>query len=146
MKKLLMSAVLGGAFLTGCASVPMASMKEDAAAKAFTVQPGKSSIYVYRNEFLGGARAMKVSLDDKVAGETKGKTYFLWEVEPGHHTITSAAENTTNLPLDTVADKAYYVRQEVKMGLFGPRSKLYEVPAAVGQAGVKECKRAQSAF
>lgn len=139
-------ALLLVSIVSGCASVPMASGDEDAKAKSFAVPTDKSSIYVYRNESFGGAIPMTVSLDGKVAGQSGPKTYFMWEVEPGSHEVGSIAENTSTLKLNTEAGKAYYVWQEVKMGLWMPRSLLQEVDVETGKKGVTECKRAQSNF
>lgn len=139
-------ALLLVSIVSGCASVPMASIDEDVKAKSFTIPADKSSIYVYRNESFGGAIPIAVSLDGKVAGQTGPKTYFMWEVEPGSHEVGSISENTSTLKLNTEAGKAYYVWQEVKMGLWMPRSLLQEVDVETGKKGVAECKRAQSNF
>jgi hypothetical protein len=130
--------------LGGCASVPMTSPEEDKVAKSFTVKKDKSSIYLYRNESFGGAILMTVTLDGKVAGQTGPETYYLWEVEPGEHEITSVTENTATLKITTEPGKAYYVWQEVKMGMFMARSLLHQVDEKAGREGVMECKRAIS--
>lgn len=122
----------------------MMPMKDDVQAKTFTVSKDKSNLYLYRNETFGGAVLMTVTLDGKVAGQTGPLTYYLWEVAPGPHTITSVAENTATLDLVTEPGKAYFVWQEVKMGFFMARSQLLQVDAKTGQAGVNECKRAKS--
>ena len=132
--------------LSGCASVPMASLEDDTQAKRFAVKPEKSNIYLYRNESLGGAIPMTVSLNGKVAGQTGPQTYFVWEVDPGSHEIASHTENVSTLKLTTEAGKTYYVWQEVKMGAFMARSLLQQVDEETGRKGVLECKRAQSAF
>lgn len=132
--------------LSGCASVPMTSEALDAEAKTFVAKPDKSSIYLYRNETFGGAILMTTTLDGKVAGQTGPKTYFLWEVAPGKHEITSVGENTVKLEFDTEPGKTYYVWQEIKMGLWMARSLLHLVDEEAGQAGVNECKRAISNF
>jgi len=134
------------ATVAGCASVPMASLDDDTEAKNFTVRTDKASIYLYRNEVFGGAIPLTVALDGKVAGQTGPQTYFLWEVEPGPHEVSSISENTSTLALDTEAGKAYYIWQEVKMGLWMARSLLQEVDEETGRKGVSECKRAQSKF
>lgn len=139
-------ALLLTSIVSGCASVPMTSMEEDARAKSFAVPAGKSSIYLYRNESFGGAIPLTVALDGKVAGQTGPKTYFLWEVAPGQHELSSMSENTSTLKLSTEEGKAYFVWQEVKMGMWMARSLLQEVDAEVGRKGVAECKRAQSNF
>src|SRR4051794_11195450 len=88
------------ALLTGCASVQMASADADARAKTFEVPKDKASIYVFRHENFGGAVPMTVALDGKVAGQTGAKTYFLFEVAPGQHEVTSVAENNSALTLN----------------------------------------------
>jgi ABC-type hemin transport system ATPase subunit len=135
-----------GVWLAGCASVPMTSTAEDATAKSFAVQPGQANIYVYRNETLGAAIPMTVALNGKVAGQTGPQTYFLFQVDPGTHEVSSIAENSSVLRLTTEAGKAYFVWQEVKMGLWMARSQLQQVSDDVGRKGVAECKRAQANF
>jgi len=132
--------------LQGCASVPMASMNEDASAKEFKPDPDKANIYVYRNENFGSAITMTVSLDGRVAGQSGPKTYFLLQAQPGEHEVGSIAENSVSLKLKTEAGKAYYVWQEVKMGLWMARSALHEVDEETARKAIVECKRAQAAF
>lgn len=126
--------------LTGCASVPMASVEADAQAKQFVPSDGKSKIYVYRNENFGAALKMTVLLDDKILADTAAKTYVVAEVEPGQHILVSKTENDAMLELDTKAGEIYYVWQEVKMGAFTARSKLHLVDQKAGQEGVNESK------
>ena len=49
-KLIVVAALVGSAFVTGCVSVPMASPEKDSQAKSFAVKADKSNIYVYRNE------------------------------------------------------------------------------------------------
>ncbi|HXH64023.1 MAG TPA: DUF2846 domain-containing protein [Mariprofundaceae bacterium] len=130
--------------LGGCATVPMASLDKDNQAKTFQAPPQASRIYIYRNENMGGAIPMAVSVDGKTVGQTGPKTYFMLDVAPGKHRIESLTENVASLTLNTEQGKSYYVWQEVKMGLWSARSALHEVSAAQGQKGVMECKLAQS--
>ncbi|MFP3500982.1 DUF2846 domain-containing protein [Burkholderia sp. SIMBA_062] len=102
----------------------------------------KAAIYVYRNESIGGAVKMPVTLDGKILGHTAAKTYLYSEVEPGRHQLISKAENDSKLDVDTVAGKIYYVWQEVKMGVLYARNKLQLVDDTTGQNGVKESKLA----
>ena len=143
-----MVALVTGAavWLAGCASVPMASITEDAAAKTFAVPPGKSSIYVYRNETFGAGVPMTVALNGKVAGQTGAQTYFVFQVDPGAHEVSSISENTAVLRLTTEPGKPYFVWQEVKMGLWMARSQLQQVSDDVGRKGVAECKLAQTSL
>ena len=128
------------AFLTGCASVPMAPVERDAAAKTFAVKPDKANIYVYRNETIGAAVKMPLALNGKLVGDTGALTYLVLEVNPGSHTLLSKTENDSSLTIDAAAGRNYFVWQEVKMGMFAARSALQQVDEAKGKAGVAECK------
>ncbi len=134
---------MAGLVLASCASVPMASMNADQQAKQFKIPESMSRIYIYRNENIGGAVPMTVSLDGKTLGQTGPKTYFMVDVKSGEHTINSYTENVAALKLNTKIGHAYYVWQEVKMGLWSARSALHEVDEKEGQKAVLECKRAQ---
>ena len=130
--------LLSAALISGCASVPIASMDEDAKAKTFATADGKSNIYVYRDESFGGAIPMTVALDGKVAGQTGPKTYFLFVVDPGPHEVSSLAENNSILKLNAEAGKSYFIWQEVKMGILYARTKLNLVDEEEGKEGVLE--------
>ena len=128
--------------VSGCASLPMADPAQDQAAKSFTVSPGKSKIYVFRNEGFGAAVTMDVFIDGRPLGQTVAKTYLVTEVDPGPHRIMGKSENEDALDLTTAAGRIYYIWQEVKMGFMYARNKLQQVEDAAGRAGVLECKLA----
>jgi len=124
--------------LVGCASVQMGDPAKNAELKNFTPKADVASVYIYRNENMGGAVPMEVAVDGKPLGTTGAKTYLYTEVTPGTHVITSKAENTSELSIDTSAGKVYYVWEEVKMGIMYARNKLSLVDETTGQSGVKE--------
>jgi len=124
--------------LAGCASVQLGDPAKNAELKNFAPKADVASIYIYRNENMGGAVPMDVAVDGKPLGTTGAKTYLYTEVTPGTHVITSKAENTSELSIDTSAGKVYYVWEEVKMGLMYARNKLSLVDETTGQNGVKE--------
>lgn len=128
------------ALLTGCASVPMASIELDTQAKTFATKADKANIYVYRNESIGAAVKMDIAMDGKTIGQTAAKTYIALQVPPGNHTLLSKAENDFMLELSTDPGKNYFVWQEVKMGLLYARTKLQLVDETTGRNGVSECK------
>ena len=137
-KKLLVIVALSFT-MVGCASVKMADPAQDSQAKQFMPKANVAGVYIYRNESMGAIAKMDVSIDGKPLGQTAKKTYIFTEVQPGSHTITSKAENTSELTIDAVAGKLYYVWQEVKMGIMSARSKLSLVDEATGKEGVNEC-------
>lgn len=128
--------------VSGCASVPMASPEQDARAKSFSVKPGKANIYVYRNESMGAAVKMPVTLNGKPMGATGAKTFLLAEVPAGKHILVSKAEN--DYPLEVIAEpgRSYFVWQEVKMGFLQAQSQLHLTDEATGKSGVRECQMA----
>ncbi len=126
--------------LSGCASVPMASLDQDSRAKEFSPPPNKSSIYIYRHENFGAAIPMTVSVNGRALGQSGAQTYFYLNVNPGKFTIESHAENISNLPLVTEAGKNYFVWQEIKMGMWMARSLLQQTDEAAGRAGVLASK------
>jgi hypothetical protein len=84
-----LAAVAFGLALSGCASVPMGDAGQDAALKTFKIAPNRAGIYVYRNESMGGAVKMNVTIDGIDVGQTAAKTYLFVEVAPGlpHHRL-----------------------------------------------------------
>jgi hypothetical protein len=130
--------------LAGCASVPMGDPKRDAELKSFSVAPDKAGIYIYRNESMGGAVKMDVSLDGQIIGQTAAKTYFYKDVVPGKHTISSTAENTDTLEVEVKPGTLAFIWQEVKMGVLYARTKLHLVSEDEGKKGVQESSLAAS--
>ena len=125
------------AFLHGCATVSKAPATADAEAKLFKANPSVSQVYVYRNETLGAALSMPVTVDGKLAGSTGPHSYFKFNLPAGKHVITSQGDGS-KLEIDTEAGRIYYVWQEVKMGLISGGSKLQLVADDVGRKGVTE--------
>ena len=126
--------------LTGCASVPMAPLDQDTKAKDFSPAPNKASLYIYRNESMGAAIPMTVSVNGKALGQTAAQTYFRLNIMPGKYSVESHAENVSSFSLPVEAGKNYFVWQEVKMGMWMARSLLQQVDEATGRAGVTESK------
>lgn len=130
--------------ISGCASVPMGDPKQDVALKTFTVAQDKAGIYIYRNETMGAAVKMDLTLDGRPIGQSAAKTYFYKEVTPGKHVVTSAAENTDTVELDVKPGTLAFVWQEVKMGILFARTKLHLVSQEEGRKGVQESTLAAS--
>ncbi|HEY8939241.1 MAG TPA: DUF2846 domain-containing protein [Cellvibrio sp.] len=142
---LVFGAVCTLALTTGCASVQKASPAEDIAAKTFKSNPDYSRVYIYRNEALGAALSMPVTVDGKLAGNTGPKSFFKFDLPAGKHVFTSQGKKST-LNLTTENGKIYYIWQEVKMGAMSGGSELQVVDQNVGQKGVKQCVLIKSNF
>jgi Protein of unknown function (DUF2846) len=127
---------------TGCASVPMAPAEADRAAKEFRTTPGKSNVYVFRDESMGAAVKMSVLLDGRLLGDTAAKTFLLTSVEPGHHALLSKTENDSRVEFDAQPGTNVFVWQEVKMGMWAARSLLQIVDEAEAKSRVAACSLA----
>lgn len=131
--------------LTGCASINKAPTSAEAESKQFVSKPNVSQVYLYRNETLGAAISMPVTVNGKLVGNTGPHSFFRFELQPGEHVITSQGTES-RLTLTTESGGLYYVWQEVKMGAFAAGSKLQLVSDSVGKKGVSECSQIQSSF
>jgi len=132
--------LVGLALLAGCATVPMAAPADSARLKRLAAPPDAAVVYLYRNESFGADIHMDVEIDGRAAGQTVAKSYMVWQLPPGGHRLVSQAENDTELILQVMPGRRYFVWQEVKMGVLSARSQLHQVPDAQGQAGVDECE------
>lgn len=136
--------LLASMLFAGCASVPMASKEEDAAAKAFKAPAAEvTGVYIYRDSNFGAAVKKLVALDGKPLFQSAAKTYFYTEVQPGKHTLSTESEFGDNT-LDFVAEggKNQFYRNYIKMGVFVGGANLEAVSEEDGKAGVLECERA----
>ena len=130
--------------LGGCASIAKAPAEMDQQAKQFRSNPNYSQVYLYRNETLGAAISMPVTVDGQLAGNTGANSYFKFNLPAGSHTFTSQGDESV-LTVNTEAGKLYFIWQEVKMGVLSAGSKLQLVSDTQGRNGVTECTLIDSA-
>lgn len=143
MRNLLVIALLA---LAGCASVPMANHQEDVVAKQFLPSSGMAGLYIYRNEYRGGAIKMPVTVDGRVLGKTVPMSYLYTEVTPGRHIITADGGNTDQIKVVAVAGENVYVHQAIQPGFSMAGSSMRQVGDTEGRTGVLECKMISSQF
>ncbi len=131
--------------LTGCASVPMASVEDDVTKKEFSSPSSDTAgLYIYRNSMIGGALKKTVTIDGEVIGETAPMTYFYKNVTPGSHVLSTESEFSDNtLTMDFSGGKNYFVRQYIKLGVFVGGANFELASDEEGMAGVLECKMAK---
>jgi hypothetical protein len=124
----------------GCATVPMASADDDARMKLMAPPPDQALVYLYRNEIIGYAIGMDVSMDGVLSGRTVAKSYMVWQLPPGTHRVVSHSETDSEIEFDFQPGQRYFIWQEVKMGIVVARSRLHLVSEPEGRTGVGECK------
>jgi hypothetical protein len=128
--------------LVGCSSVSKTSTQDDAKAKKFKLaDTKKAGLYVFRDEYLGGAIKMDIYLNNKYFGSTQYKSYLFKELKPGMYNIRGEAENTTSIDVRLKPGEIYYVWQEVRMGVLTARNRIQKVDKNRGQQGVLSGER-----
>lgn len=135
-KIFIIPAILLSLFLTGCASVPLASSEENATAKSFPVpEKGKAGIYIYRDSFVGKALKKDIYLDGHCVGETADRVFFYQQVSSDKSYIvgTESEFSPNNITLSVASGKNYFVRQYIKLGVFVGGAGLEQVSETEGK-------------
>lgn len=138
-------AIASAIVFSGCASVDMASKSESAKAKEFVAPTnGNAGLYVYRDSFIGKALKKDIWVDGKCLGESAPDVFFYTEVAGGQiHRIDTESEFSPNaLELTTEANKNYFVRQFIKMGVFVGGAGLELIPEQQGKQAVTKLEMA----
>lgn len=143
MKKYLLVLSLTVAWLfTGCTSVELASSSDSEKAKEFNIEDSsKSQLYVYRpNHFVGQALKKAIWIDGLYVGQLMKHTFLVEQIEPGEHVISTESEFGNNqILINTEANKNYFVRQNIKLGVFVGGASIHEVSEEKGMEDVKKC-------
>ena len=144
-RALIALAITSSIYLTGCASVPMASQTEDHAKKQFTSPPSEiAGLYIYRNSNFGGALKKTLAIDGEIIGESAPMTYFYRELKPGKHILSTESEFSDNIvTLSVEGGRNYYMEHFIKFGVFVGGANFTFVSEEVGKKGVLECKLAK---
>ena len=144
-KTLIILTLVISSYLTGCASVPMASVQEDSERKEFaSPSPKASGLYIYRNSNFGAALKKTVYVDGELIGETAPMTYFYKEIKPGTHKLSTESEFSNNdFELETKGGENYFVRQYIKLGVFVGGANFELMSEEEGKQGVLECNLAK---
>ncbi len=83
--------ILFGTTLSACATVALAPPTEDQQAKTFKVSEQQANIYVFRRyKVFGAGLLFQIYLDGLIVGQVAPGAYFLFQVDPGEHTVASS--------------------------------------------------------
>jgi len=139
--------ILAALIVAGCASVPLADPSHDSASKTFTVPPGKVLIYVVRNGgYISGAyQVFTVGLDGLDHGKLADRTYFVFTVDPGAHSIRAAGENQEQVRIEATAGGIYFVGLRSSIGIVTARVNASLLSADEGKTAVLASKMAAEA-
>lgn len=143
MKKLV-SILFLGLLLVGCAKTPLDTAENDRIAKEFNPpKKGNVGLYIYRDSIFGSALKKTLYIDDKFIGESAPRVFFYKQVKPGIHKISTESEFSNNhLKIHTEANKNYFIRQYIKMGVFVGGANLEQVSEEKGKQAINKLKLA----
>ena len=97
--------------------VLLASRDADIEAKKFLPVSDKAVLYIYRNQFIGSAWQIPITVNGKLIGNTGGFTFFRKTLAPGEHIVESWADNPAQITLNLETGNIYYVRHKTRAGM-----------------------------
>ena len=142
LNKLLLACLLYNLslMLIGCSTVPKAPSLEDQKAKLFTPDPGKASIYIYREMMLKGSIGnFEITVDGRKIGDLAVGTYFWIQVDPGAHDVWAKAWETNSVTVEAKAGQSYFISVHVSSAFASAKNIIEVVDAAEGKKSVKDC-------
>ena len=97
--------------LQACASVPIASPREQAAATQFQASHDKGVLYVYRkDQFQGGGIIYPIVVNGQLVGSLKAGTFLRTEITPGQVQVSSFTTTAQSVfPLTIQAGKIKFI-------------------------------------
>ena len=91
--------------------------------------------------------AVQVSVNGRMLGSTGAGTYFLVQLDPETHVVSSfTPESAPAVTLTVEAGRNYFVEQKTHFGLTNSRTSLEEVGENEGRTAVIKCRLLASAF
>ena len=146
MKLKLVGAIVSVSILLGgCVSVPTYSDTEKVQALESQPKDGFSRIYVYRdNTPFGAALRKDIAIDGKCLGQSSMGVFFFRDVTGNcEHEVSTQSEFSPNsLTLYTEANKKYYLRQYMKLGVFVGGANLEVISEEEALKDLEKCKLA----
>jgi hypothetical protein len=128
------------------AEVTFAPKADDNRAKNAVPPSGKALVFLFREEGAEQKSAPPVWLDDSRMGTSVPRSYYLWALAPGRHTIAAGNERRVTVTLDVESGRNYFV--ELRVAANGTPLALKTVAYARGRTAVNRCRliEAESAF
>lgn len=105
---------------------------------SIVAKAGKAVLVIVRTTSFGNRVAIENYLDRKMIGQTKGKSYFITQVNPGQHYVMSHAENWATARIKFEAGKIYFLDQGIYMGVWMARTGFSPMTAKEGLKQINE--------
>jgi opacity protein-like surface antigen len=114
---------------------------EDKRAKQALPPSGQALIYVFRREGAPQRTNVPLFLDGQQIGTTEPRSYYLWAVTPGKHTIAAKPDQRVVLPITVQAGRNYFIEHGVAAD--SEVVSLRPVSYAQGRVAVNNCRLLQ---
>lgn len=109
-------------------------------AKSLTAIKDKAIVYVVRPSFIDPILKLSTYCDSVKIGGIGAKRFLYTVLNPGTHTFMSKLDNTETLNLQLEANKIYYIKFALKIGLGLGRVSLKVVETEEGLKDLNKCK------
>jgi len=106
---------------------------------ALATKSSKAVLVIVRTTVYHSGAVISNYLDGKLIGQTRGKSYFITDVNPGAHYVIADAGNKDTMRINFEAKRIYFFTQGVFPGYMNPTTKY--IPMALADA-LKEIKEA----
>lgn len=100
-------------FLVSCAGPHMITKSNK---PEFEAKSGKALLVIVRTMSIFGSVPVENYLDGKLIGITRGKSYFITDVNPGKHYLMARADNMVTTRVDFEPEKIYFLQQSIIPG------------------------------
>jgi hypothetical protein len=128
-----------------CVTVPLESDERDAQAKQFAAPPERrASVYLVRYYTIEPKVKTRISIDGQPAGEIAPRTYMLFDLPTGQHTLNARTDHEFAIELDLESGKTYFVEHQLTLYLNKVTGKLKLLDAPDGKKKVMQSRRALS--
>ena len=117
MKNTLLAISVFALLGTGCLPSYMVKVNKCPDLRTIKPQPGKAALVIGRTTSFGGAVNFEHYLGRDFIGSTRGYGFFVTPMDTGDQFVTAQSENHSAVYLKAVADKTYYLQDNVSMGL-----------------------------
>ena len=104
-------------------------------------KPDKGLVIFYRDkQFKGGAIRFNINHPEGSLGQLLSGTFLYKYFDPGSHTFSSQAVSQDSITLNVEAGKIYYVKGEVRMGVYAGRPKFTQMSESAALSDLEKLK------
>ncbi len=104
-------------FITSAKKTPKASQGKDREAKKFIPVADKGIVYIFRDQFIGMAKAFPVILSGVPTGHVKGKTFLRIELPAGRYMLSGDKACKEETSFSVGNGQQLFIEQEMVAGM-----------------------------